>query len=159
MEIKKRKKERLEPWHKTLQITTASKYLKFTSRNVVAIQYLYTSSRFPPLLWAVSLWHFSLGCKVLKAAFTCLSLLIKQRFFEWSWIWYRLCKPCIRNNAASLQEAMFSVIQHRRGDTLSDCWRDHKCLRPVCMCMKQFVSLYKQLTPRSPQTWPPSIKG
>ena len=60
---------------------------------------------------------------------------------------------------ASLQEAMFSVIHRRRGDTVSACWRDHKCFRPVCMCMKQFVSLYNQMTPCSPQTWPLSIKG
>lgn len=47
-------------------------------------------------------------------------------------------------NAGSLQEAMFCVIHH--GDMVSACCRDHKRFRPVCMCMKQFVS------PRSNQT-------
>lgn len=75
---------------------------------------------------------------------------IKQWLIEKSRIWYWLWKPCMRDNAASLQEAMFSVIHH--GDTLSACWRDHKCFRPVCMCMKQFVSLHSHLTPRSPPT-------
>lgn len=48
-------------------------------------------------------------------------------------------------NAGSLQEAMFCVIHH--GDMVSACCRVHKRFRPVCMCMKQFVSLHSNQTP------------
>lgn len=111
---------------------------------------LFHSSPSFPLSCVAMAFHPAMQCR--ESCNHLSVLLIKQRFFEWTWIWYRLSKSCIRNNAASLQEAMFSVIHHRRGDTVSDCW-DQKRLRPVCMCMKQFVRLYFQLTPGLPQAY------
>lgn len=69
-------KQRLGPRHETLQITTASQYLKFTFRNVAAIQYFYASAPFiirfsTSLLSCVAV---ALQPRVLKAAITCLSL-------------------------------------------------------------------------------------
>lgn len=81
-----KKRERLDPWHKTLQITTASQYLKFTSRNVVAIQYFYTS---PPFIIKFSTSPLSCVAvafqPVMQSLKSCNHLsvfLIKQRFFE-----------------------------------------------------------------------------
>lgn len=107
----------------------------------------------PPELWCKKKKK-----KVLKAAIT-----LPESKTEVHWTEQNLISgsphPVRDTMQASLQEAMFSVIHRRRGDTMSACWRDHKCFRPVCMCMKQFVSLYNQMTPHSPQTWPLSIKG
>lgn len=51
----------------------------------------------------------------------------------------------VGRDGSSLQEAMFGVVHHR--DTVSVCCRDHKRFRPVCMCLKQFVSLRGNQTP------------
>lgn len=60
-------------------------------------------------------------------------------------------------NGGSRQEAMFCVIHH--GDMVSACCRDHKCFRPVCMCMKQFVSLHSNQTPSfSPNPNPVEVR-
>lgn len=164
MRIKKKKWKRQIEIGTTTQDTTnyhsfslPGVYLQECHCNSILLTpLLHSSSGFPPLLLSCDVKKKKK--KVLKTAIT-----LPKSKTEVHWTEQNLISgsphPVRDTMQASLQEAMFSVIHRRRGDTMSACWRDHKCFRPVCMCMKQFVSLYNQMTPHSPQTWPLSIKG
>lgn len=54
-------------------------------------------------------------------------------------------KPEWDATAALYRRAMFGVVH--LGDTVSVCCHDHKRFGPVCMCLKQFVSLRGNQTP------------
>lgn len=54
-------------------------------------------------------------------------------------------KPVWDATAALYRRPMFGVVH--LGDTVSVCCQDHKRFGPVCMCLKQFVSLRGNQTP------------
>lgn len=96
--------------------------------------WLHSSVSFPPLIYC---WVFTVFLKKRKRI-SCLSLQKKQNSLN-------RAEPdivsCIRDKAASLQDAVLRLVWHRRGDRLSECQTNQRFFRPVYMYVKQFVSL------------------